>query len=168
MTIVARVQRKTRDLVRDAAEDVLRARSSAVGAIDRAEQWTFEVPADAAQRDVHRILDETTLVVNPNLHRYRLEGEGEADAPGTGARLEIVVHDRVDAKGAAVLRAVRERRGIRSITGVSRAVVWTLDVAGSPADAERLAREVTGGDGHGAGILANPHSQDVTWRVISG
>jgi len=168
MTIVARVQRKTRDLVRDAAEDVLRARSAGFEAIDRAEQWTFEAPADGAQRDVHRILDETTLVVNPNLHRYTLEGEEHPGAPPAGARVEIVVQDRVDAKGAAVLRAVRERRGIRGITGVSRAVVWTLDVAGSPADAERLANEVTGGDGHGAGILANPHSQHVTWRVISG
>lgn len=164
MNVVARVQRKTRDLVRDAAEDVLRARGAGVGAIERAEQWTFEVPADAARADVQRILDETTLVVNPNLHRYRLE-QGEAEvAAGAGPRLEIVVHDRVDAKGAAVLRAVRERRGIRSITGVSRAVVWTLEVKGS--DAESLAREVTGEGGHGAGILANPHSQDVTWRVI--
>jgi phosphoribosylformylglycinamidine (FGAM) synthase PurS component len=166
MTIVARVHRKTRDLVRDAAEDVLRARSAPVAVIDRAEQWTFRTTAEDAQGDVHRILDETTLVVNPNLHRYRLEEE--TGAPGTGSRIEIVVHDRVDAKGASVLRAVRERRGIRSITGVSRAIVWTLDVTGSEEDAEQLARAVTGGDGHGAGILANPHSQEVTWRVISG
>jgi phosphoribosylformylglycinamidine (FGAM) synthase PurS component len=162
MTVTARVHRKTRDLVRDAAEDVLRPRVPALAGLDRAELWVFE-GEDGAEKDVRRLLDETTLVVNPNLHRYRLDGAGSR--PERGTRLEIVVHDRVDAKGAAVLRNVRERRGIRTVTGVRRSVVWTIDVDGPAEEAERLAREVTGRDGRGAGLLANPHSQEVEWTV---
>jgi len=167
MTIRAYVHRKTRDLVRDAAEDGLRVLTDRLGAVDRAELWTFEVegkPADA-EDTVRRILDRTTLVVNPNVHRYVLEDGAPAAAPTGESRITMTVRDLVDAKGAAVLRSIRERRGITAVTAVTRAVQWTIDVAGPADAAEALAEKVSGGAGHGAGLLANRHSQDVHTTV---
>jgi hypothetical protein len=175
------VYRKTRDLVRDAAEDtLLRASGGGDGSgspggaatvppvrgIDRAELWTFDMEDATADAGVRRALEDTTLVVNPNLHRWSLD-TAEAVRPATGARLTLIVRDRVDAKGRSVLRAMRDRLGVKGLTGVTRAVRWAIDVEGDAAAAEALAARVTGADGRGAGLLANPHSQDVDVRVES-
>ena len=167
MTVEVHVRRKIRDLVRDAAEDALRAHWPTLGRVDRAEVWTFSLDAGGAE-DVRRMLEATTLVVNPNVHRWTIVDEGGEDAPAAagGARVRVEVHDRVDAKGASVLRSLRDRVGWRGVAGVRRSVLWTLDLPGSREEAERLAREVTGLDGRGAGLLANPHAQDVETRVI--
>jgi hypothetical protein len=53
------------------------------------------------------------------------------------------------------------------VTAVTRAIVWTLELSASGAEVEALAREVTGRDGRGAGLLANPHSQEIEWKVAS-
>ena len=37
-----------------------------------AELWTFDVQGDDPTARVKEILDETTLVVNPNVHRYSI------------------------------------------------------------------------------------------------
>jgi len=166
MRISAIVHRKTRDLVRDAAEDLIREGSVPLTAIDRAELWSFEVDDEAAgaEKAVRRILDDTTLVVNPNVHRVALEGAADA-AAAAGTRLRVVGRDRVDPKGAAVLRSVRERLGLASVTGVARAVRWTLDFDADAEAVRAVGREVTGEGERGAGLLANPHAQDVEWRV---
>lgn len=168
MTIRAYVHRKTRDLVCDAAEDGLRTLTPSLGAVDRAEVWTFEVEGDdaTAEKTVHGILDRTTLVVNPNVHRYELESARQRGGAEDGtARITLTVRDLVDARGAAVLRSIRERRGIAAVTGVTRAVQWTIDLAGPVDAAEALAEKVSGGAGHGAGLLANRHCQDVHTTV---
>ncbi|MEZ5065705.1 MAG: hypothetical protein R3B81_13315 [bacterium] len=165
MSLVARVHRKTRDLVRDAAEDLLLADSAPLLAIDRAERWSFDVAGGDSRADVQAILEDTTLVVNPNVHRWRWEEDAEAAPRGT--RLEIEVHDRVDALGRSVLRAVRERRGLRSVSAVAHSVVWTIDLEADRAAAESLARRLVGEGERGAGALANPHSQEIRWRVIA-
>ena len=167
MNVSAIVHRKTRDVVRDAAEDLLRERSVGLTAIDRAELWTFDVddsPA-AAEEAVRRILDDTTLVVNPNIHRYSLAAPPPADDDST--RLVLTVRDRVDPKGAAVLRSVRERLGLTNVTGVTRAVQWMLAFDSDEVSVRALGREITGESERGAGLLANPHAQDTEWRVVS-
>lgn len=168
MTVEVHVRRKIRDLVRDAAEDALRARWPGIATVDRAERWTFVLEGGGAA-DVRRVLEESTLVANPNVHRWTLHERPPADvAPEPGrARLRLLVADRVDAKGASVLRALRGRRGLRSVADVRRAVLWTVDVAGARGEAERLARELTGADGRGAGLLANLHAQEVETRVTT-
>lgn len=163
MTIRTLVHRKTRDLVRDAAEDVLLRHTPALKSVDRAELWTF-TGADGVRGDVQRVLDETTLVVNPNIHRYRVL-ESAASPPAAGSRVTLIVRDRVDAKGASVLRSVRERLGFSRVTGVARAVQWTIELDAPRSAAEKLVQAVTGQDGRGAGLLANPHSQDVESSV---
>jgi hypothetical protein len=174
MIVEALVRRKTVDLVRVAAEDILRERFPEVRRVDHAELWTFDAEESSGADDVRKLLDETTLVVNPNVHRVTL-GEWRK-APSGGARVVIVVKDRVDARAASVLRAARERRGLRAIRAAERAIVWTLDVdapasgAGAPpagpsiaSVAERLALAVAGPEG---GLLANPHAQDVAREVV--
>jgi len=164
MTVEAVVRRKIRDLVRDAAEDVLRARGVDPQRVDRAELWSFDVEGADAPGTVSRLLAETTLVVNPNIHRYSLS---EAPAPPEhGCRLFVRVRERVDARGASVLRAIRERRGNRQITNVTRSVLWSIDWDLRPAEVERIAREITGEE-YGAGVLANRHAQEVTWKVMA-
>lgn len=166
MNLEVHVRRKTRDLVCNAAEDALRAGAPEVVRLDRAEAWTFRVdPADAPK--VRQALADSTLVANPNVHRWTF-----ADAPSATAaseagrtRVRVRVHDRVDARGASVLRAMRDRRGIASLAEVRHAILWTLDVAAPRAAAEDLARRLTGLSGRGAGLLANPHAQDVELDV---
>lgn len=165
MIVDVHVRRKIRDLVRDAAEDALRVRWPGLTRVDRAEVWSFELSSGGAA-DVERILEETTLVANPNIHRWSVApGDAAAPAAGGAARVRVTVRERVDPKGASVLRSLRERLGRHGITGVARSVQWTLELPASLEDAEGLAREVTGGDGRGAGLLANPHAQDVETQV---
>ncbi len=170
MTVCASVHRKTADLVRDAAEDGLRGRWPSVRSVDRAELWSFDVDGDddEAMTTVREILDDTTLVVNPNVHRYVLRPAGEvtsSSGPDGAVRVTLLVHDLIDARGAAVLRTLRVRRGQRQVTGVRRAIQWTIDVAAQVDEAEAIARAMTGGDGRGGGLLANRHSQDVRIHV---
>jgi phosphoribosylformylglycinamidine (FGAM) synthase PurS component len=156
MTVEVYVRRKIRDLVRDAAEDVLRARWPSVGRVDRAEVWTFVLDSPEGRDGVRHAMEHTTLVANPNVHRWAIH-EGEDPAPPDGsARVIVTVTDRVDPRGASVLRSMRDR-----------AVRWTIDTAGSREEAERMAREVTGADGRGAGLLANPHAQEVETAVAA-
>jgi phosphoribosylformylglycinamidine (FGAM) synthase PurS component len=163
--VEAVIRRKTQDLVRDAAENLLRGSVDGVRHVDRADLWTFEVDGDDAAGEVRRMLDETTLVVNPNVHRYSLDRwDGP---PESGTRLFVRVCDRVDPKGAAVLRAVRDRLGRRRFTGTSRAVLWIVDLdTDDAAAAERAGREMVGRT-RGAGILANGHAQDAEIRVVT-
>jgi phosphoribosylformylglycinamidine (FGAM) synthase PurS component len=164
--VEAVVTRKTKDLVRDAAEDLLR--DSAVGfeRVERAELWSFEVEAESASPEIRKILDETTLVVNPNVHRYSLKTW--ETRPSSGCRLFVRVKDRVDAKGASVTRSIRGRLKIESIREAARSVLWTIDLGTSDrAEAERLGRDVAGLGPRGAGLLANPHSQEVEIRVAA-
>lgn len=164
MTIEVHVRRKIRDLVRDAAEDALRTRWPELARLDRAEVWTFELESgDAA--DVAAILEETTLVANPNIHRWAL-APPPAAAPAAGSRLQVTVREKVDAKGASVLRSLRDRLGRRDIRDVRRSVQWTLELPLARVGAESVGRAVTGQDGSGAGLLANPHAQDVEIRVL--
>lgn len=169
MTFEAIVHRKIPDLVRFAAEDVLRRERSDLAAIDRAELWTFEVEGDGGD-DVGRVLEETTLVVNPNIHRYHLREHGDGTgavraADGAASRIIVRVTDRVDAKGRAVTRAIRERRGLTDVRKVTRSVQWTVDLAAPVAEAESAARAMVGEVERGAGLLANPHSQEIEWSV---
>jgi phosphoribosylformylglycinamidine (FGAM) synthase PurS component len=163
--IEAVVRRKTQDLVQDAAEDLVRREIPGVTRVDRAELWAFEVDAaDGAER-VREILDDTTLVVNPNVHRWSLEPWDEA--PASGARLLVCVRDRVDPKGAQVLRAVRDRLGHADVTQAARSVLWRVDLeSADPAAAEEAGRALTGGE-RGAGILSNPHAQDALLQVVT-
>ncbi len=164
MNVEVLVRRKTRDLVCDAAEDVLREEHPEVVHIDRAEAWTFRVDAADAPK-VHRVLERSTLVANPNVHRWSIAGEAAREPAARRTRVRLRVRDRVDARGAAVLRAMRDRRGVQSLDEVQHAVVWTLDVDASRAGAGELARRLAGLSGHGAGLLANPHAQDVQLEV---
>jgi phosphoribosylformylglycinamidine (FGAM) synthase PurS component len=158
MTVSVWVRRKTRDLVRDAAEDLLRATGERVERIERAELWRFEVErSDEPETTVRRILDETTLVVNPNVHRYSLEERG--GPPAARTRLRVEVRDRVDAKGAAVLRSIRERLGVGSVTGVTRSVLWSIDLDADEERARSVGRRLSGDGERGAGVLANRHAQ---------
>ena len=157
MKLEAWVTRKTRDLVLDSAEELLRVTAPEVGAVRRAEVWAFEVDGGAAESDVRRVLDETSLIVNPNVHRYSLNGREPVIA--RGSRVTVRVTERVDPKGTAVLRSIRDRLSLRSVKRVSRSVVWSLDLPEASADeAARVGREV-------ASILGNRHSQDVETRV---
>jgi phosphoribosylformylglycinamidine (FGAM) synthase PurS component len=164
MIVEALVRRKTVDLVRIAAEDLVREQFPEVRRVDHGELWTFDLDDESGERDLQRLLDETALVVNPNVHKVTL-GDWRK-APAAGARLVVVVKDRVDARAASVLRAARERRGLGGIRGASRATVWSLDVdaENAPAAAERLGLRVAGPEG---GLLANPHAQDVQREVVS-
>jgi phosphoribosylformylglycinamidine (FGAM) synthase PurS component len=166
LRIDAFVTRKTQDLVCDAAEDLLRESKGHVRAVKRAEVWSFEIESEAARSELREILEETTLIVNPNVHRYTLDPEKAAGAPGT-SRVLVRVRDRVDPKATGVLRALRNVHGARSIGGISRAVLWTIDLdIDDAARAERFAREIAGLD-RGAGILANTHAQEVEVRVAT-
>jgi hypothetical protein len=163
MRIEAVVRRKIRDLVRDAAEDLLVSSGAAPTHVDRAELWAFEVEGADASGTVSRILAETNLVVNPNIQRFTI---GEAPGmPNHGCRLFVRVQERVDARGSSVLRTLRERRGIRQVTNVTRSVLWSIDFDRDERDVTRIAREITGAE-YGAGILANPHAQEVSWKVV--
>ena len=163
MKIEALVKRKTHDLVRIAAEDLLLEKYPEVRRVDRAELWTFEIEGPSAMEDAKRILDESTLIVNPNVHRYTLEGWRRP--PPQGARLCVTVTDRVDARSSSVLRAARERRGLTSVREVRRAVVWFLDLeTGDAAAAGRIGEKIAGQEG---GILANVHAQDVRMEVMT-
>ena len=163
MKIEAFVKRKTQDLVRVAAEYLLREKYPDVRRVDRAELWTFEVEGASAEEDVKRILEESTLIVNPNVHRYTLEGWRRP--PPEGTRLLVSVTDRVDARAKSVLRAARERRGLTSVREVRRAVVWFLDLeTEDAAAASRIGDRIAGPEG---GILANVHAQDVQMEVMT-
>ncbi len=164
MILEALVHRKTVDLVRIAAEDLVRGQFPEVRRVDHGELWTFDVDGEVGERELRRLLDETTLVVNPNVHKVTLGAWRKA--PAAGARLVVLVRDRVDARAASVLRAARERRGLGAIRGASRSTVWSLDVEGedAPAAAERVGNRVAGPQG---GLLANPHAQDVQREVVS-
>jgi hypothetical protein len=159
MTIEALVTRKTQDLARIAAEDLLRAQDPDLIRVERAELWTFEVDGSGGEREVRSVLEDSTLIVNPNVHRSTMENWRRA--PVEGARLCITVTDRVDARAASVLRAARERRGLRSIRGVRRSVVWILEMK-DRAGALRLGQVIAGPQG---GVLANVHAQDVNMEV---
>jgi phosphoribosylformylglycinamidine (FGAM) synthase PurS component len=163
--VEALVRRKTQDLVRDSAESLVRASIGGVRAVERAEVWIFDVDGDSAADRVRRVLEETTLVVNPNVHRWSLESP--AAPPPPGSRVVVRVKDRVDAKGRQVLRAVRERLGFREVRDVERATQWTVDLETRerPA-AEHAGRILTGGD-RGAGILVNAHAQTAEVFVTS-
>jgi phosphoribosylformylglycinamidine (FGAM) synthase PurS component len=167
MTMDVLVRRKIADLVRDAAEGALRESCPSLERLDRAELWTFTVEGED-RAVVRRVLEDTTLVANPNVHRWTFREAAPTVplAPGR-ARVVVEVHDRVDARGASVLRALRERRGVRSVTGVRRGVLWTIDVAARREQAEALARDVTGTGDAGAGLLANPHAQEASATVTA-
>jgi len=157
VTLVARVTRKTRDLVLDSAEELLRSEVPRLAAVRRAEVWTFDVEDEAAAAEVRRLLDETTLVANPNVHRWTIDAAEDAPGPHVTVR----VTERVDAKGSAVLRGLR-RCGARGVRGVTRAVEWILDLPEAAAgEAESVAAAV-------APILGNPHAQDVVTRTSGG
>ena len=163
MKIEAFVKRKTQDLVRTAAEDLLLEKYPELRRVDRAELWTFEIEGPSAEQDVKRILEESTLIVNPNVHRYTLDGWRRPPAQGT--RLCVTVTDRVDARASSVLRAARERRGLSGVREVRRAVVWFLDLETGDADlAGRIGQKIAGPEG---GILANVHAQDVHMEVMT-
>lgn len=165
MNVEALVTRKTQDLVRFAAEDLLGTQEPSVQRIRRGDLWTFAVAGPDPVGVATRLLEETTLVVNPNVHRYTFDSWRVP--PAAGHRVFVRVADRVDVAGAAVLRAAREHRGIREITSVGHSVLWTLDVdTADPAEAERLGRSLVGAGGETAGILANPHAQDAETAVI--
>jgi phosphoribosylformylglycinamidine (FGAM) synthase PurS component len=163
--IEAVVRRKTQDLVQDAGEDLVRRVIPGVARVDRAELWAFEVEAPDGAARVREILDGTTLVVNPNVHRYSLEPWDEA--PQRGARLLLCVRDRVDPRGAQVLRAVRDRLGHADVTAASRAVLWRVDLESADVSAAEEAGRALTGAGRGAGILANPHAQDTLLQVVT-
>ena len=166
MTIEVLVTRKIRDLVQDAAEDALSASQRGVSRVTRGELWSFDVDGDEGADVVRGILEGTTLVVNPNVHRYSF-GSWRDVAAGE-RRLLIRVADEFDARGAAVLRAVRDRCGIGAVRGVQRSVLWAIDLeATDPEAANRLGEEITGGNDAGAGLLANRHAQDVAWEVVT-
>ncbi len=160
MKIEALVTRKTQDLVQFAAEDLLRESVAGLERIERGELWAFTLEADDPLGILHWLLDETTLIVNPNVHRYSLEDW--VVAPAAGGRLWLRVSDRVDTAGAAVLRGIR-RRGLDTVREVRRSVLWTLDLPASDGRGlERIGRELCGaGESMTAGVLANPHAQDV-------
>lgn len=160
MKIEALVTRKTQDLVQFAAEDLLRENIGGLGRIERGELWAFMLAGDDPLAVIHWLLDETTLIVNPNLHRYSLEEW--VVAPATGSRLWLRVSDRVDTAGASVLRGIR-RRGVDAVSDVRRSVLWTLDLSDPNGKAtEQIGRELSGaGESLTAGVLANPHAQDV-------
>lgn len=164
MTVRAYVHRKIRDLVQFAAEDSLARTYPTVRGVQRTELWTFQVTGEDGAAAVRSILEDSTLVVNPNIHRYELD-EPRLRETDAATRLTVIVRDSVDARGAAVLRTIRERRGIRSITGVERAIHWTVDLEETPERAGSIGQEITGGEGRGAGCLANRHSQEVEVHV---
>jgi phosphoribosylformylglycinamidine (FGAM) synthase PurS component len=159
------VRRKTRDLVGGAAEDVLRAQYPEVARVDRAESWAFQVdPADSAK--VHGVLENGTLIVNPNVHRWVFAQDAiEEPLSVRRSRVRVRVRGRVDARAAAVLRSMRDRRGIDSLAHVWRAVLWTIDLDAPREEAWEIARRITGLSGRGAGVLANAHAQDVEMEV---
>lgn len=166
MRLEALVRRKTQDLVRDSADALVRASIRGVSAVERAEVWTFDVEGEGAADRVRNVLQQTTLVVNPNVHRWSMEAL--ASAPPSGSRVVVRVRDRVDAKGRQVLRAVRERLGFRDVRDVQRATQWTVDLeTAERGAAEHAGRILSGGD-RGAGILVNAHAQDCEVRVLSG
>lgn len=159
MKVEAFVTRKARDLVRDAAESLLRESVNGLRDVKRAEVWSFDLEGVDAERELREILDETTLIVNPNVHRYTLEPE--RPTAGVGSRVFVRVRDRVDPKAKAVLRAICNVHGARSVKGVSRAILWTIDLdTEDVGQVERFARDAAGLD-RGAGILANTHAQEV-------
>ena len=119
MIVEALVRRKTQDMVRDAAATLLRETFEAdlggIGRIDRADLWAFDVDAADGTALVKDVLEDTTLVVNPNIHRYSLAPW--SDVPENGTRLFVRVQDRVDSKGSQVLRAIRDRLGRPELVG---------------------------------------------------
>ncbi len=179
-TLRALVTRKTIDLTRVAAEDLVRAAHPEVRRVDRGELWTFDVEGPEGEAEVRRLLETTTLVVNPNVHRVVVGAPPAPPPAAAGARLEVVVADRVDAKSRAVLRSARQRLGFGRIRDVRRAILGSLDVgagdsgagtaaasasfAAAAAAAERIGLAVAGPEG---GLLANPHAQDVERKVVT-
>ena len=169
MIVEALVRRKTQDMVRDAAATLLRETFEAdlggIGRIDRADLWAFDVDAADGTALVKDVLEDTTLVVNPNIHRYSLAPW--SDVPESGTRLFVRVQDRVDSKGSQVLRAIRDRLGRPEVKEAQRSVLWTIDLKTADADAAEAAGRAMVGEARGAGILANPHAQDAEIRVVS-
>jgi hypothetical protein len=164
VTVEALVTRKIRDLTRDSAADLLRAAGVEFERIERAELWSFEMSGEGARCGIEKILRETTLVVNPNVHRYSVKAW--ETSPADGCRVFVRVRDRVDPRGAQVARSIRQRFGAGGPSRVERSVLWSIDLASTDAaGAERLGRELAGLGPRGAGLLANSHSQDVEVSV---
>ena len=133
--------------------------------LERATYYELEIPGHEAKvrRAVSRLLEESTLLANPNKERTTTEFDaGGLELPG----VSVLVWDHDGSGGAAVEdRIAREFPRLGRVRA-RRGVLWTATFSGSSSDHRTLTERMTRADSRMSGLLANPHAED--FEIVEG
>ncbi|MBN1552739.1 hypothetical protein JW979_14795 [bacterium] len=114
------------------------------------------------------LAENTRVFVNPNKHVYDVFYNSLKMIQKTGAdifRVGICVRDKNDIKGKQALETLHKLYDYSSVIDeVSYNVLWLLDIKASSKDAARkIAEDIAITKGISKGLLANPHSQIISF-----
>jgi hypothetical protein len=156
------------DLTAITAFETLKSRlgySRSLSGLARSDLWAVWCEATGARLDDlgRRLVEGTSVFVNPNKHRWRVwsEGMGEAFAPDGGAW--ILVWNSEETEGRRALAELRGAGFGAEVTRISKATLWTSsfgDASGRPG--LDLAEEIAVAVRRDRGLLANPHMHEWT------
>ena len=159
------VHLKTRDPQAMSAETTLRTRlgfERSLSRLERAEYIELDLPeADAA--GVERLLEETTLLANPNKHTTELI-LGDAGLPLDAPAL--LVTDIPAPAGQALSDRIHRELPELGPVRARRGVLWIPRLEVSTEDAPELLARMADGRTRTGGLLANPHCE--AWEVHTG
>ncbi len=128
--------------------------------VERSEVFAFRWEGSAPARAVlERLARDTNLLQNPNKHFFEIAVGAETLHPR--GNVWVLTHE---AGTGAEMGSVLARR--RLVGGeppqVARGVLWELTGPADPGRLSRMAAEIAETRQRRAGLLANPHLEDVT------
>ena len=119
-------------------------------------RWDDGVNARAL---LSRLARETNLLQNPNKHEFEIVTGSERLHP----RGNAWVLTSEPGTGEAIATSIARRRLLSGEPpAVARGVLWELTLALPPGERKFLAREIAETRSRGAGLLANPHLEDIS------
>lgn len=139
---------------------------SQLSSLRRADYYGLTLAVDTPDQALAlatELAEKTNLFVNPNKHVFEVQA-GQPVAPeAEGQVVQVLVTDPHDGSAEGMLAALQGRLGYgERVSEVTRGLLWTLELAvDSPAEAQRLARELAETTSLEQGLLVNPHFQDL-------
>jgi phosphoribosylformylglycinamidine (FGAM) synthase PurS component len=119
-------------------------------------QWKGEIDARAV---LDRLVQDTNLLQNPNKHHLEIAVGSES----LGPRGNIWVLVSREGDGAALGPSLARRRLVRGeAPETALGTLWELSLEGTPENRRRLAQSMAVARGRVAGLLSNPHVEDMT------
>lgn len=125
----------------------------------RSRIWSFSWEGTVDARSaLKRLVEETNLIRNPNKHFLEVRVGDEALTPRGNAWVLVYT----EGEGADLEDTLRRHRLMEGeVPSVGSATLWELDLEADPAERNRIAEEIAVVRSRKAGLLANPHTENV-------